>query len=129
MAWAIHVVSARASEDVRTYMPQALCLGTPTKISTVVHLESRFCAASSYALHMHLIAASVSLHPAVRGRVLPGNAAGLRNITMDESMGRLVQDRLTLFAFKSLALPVNAKSMGLTCTSQPMEQNLSINPL
>ena len=25
----IHVVSARASEDVRTYVPPALCLGTP----------------------------------------------------------------------------------------------------
>ena len=25
----IHVVSVRASEDVRTYVPPALCLGTP----------------------------------------------------------------------------------------------------
>ena len=50
----------------------------------------------------------------------------ISSFAVDDSVGWLVQVSLTLFAFTpstSLALPVNAKNVRLTCTSQPTESS------
>ena len=50
----------------------------------------------------------------------------ISSFAVDDSVGWLVQVSLTLFAFTpstSLALPVNAKNVRLTCTSQPKESS------
>ena len=54
------------------------------------------------------------------------HCVGISSFAVDESVGWLVQVSLTLFAFTpsaSLAVPVTAKSVWLTCTSQPTDSS------